>query len=605
MADPAAPEKDDPDTKPSGQAGPGAGSEAGPGAVSDAVTIGMLTPGKRSFMFILGIASGMPYVIFTGTLIAWLTEGGVTTSTIGVLSWAGLAYAFKFLWSPLISAINLPILPRAIGMGGLRRWMIACQAVIVASLVLISGLDPSRGVAIVALLAVLSTFASATQDIAIDAWRIRAAETSQMLDTLSTVVQLGYRSAVFIGGSGMLIYADIAGWGQAWIFVSIAMAICLASVFFIPDAEGNPVKGAARALPERRRVTLGVSLGKEREKFVWPVLAVWVTCLIILFGFMFYMVTAESPPSTRNFTLFAGPFIVAACVGAPVIAAIMILKRDPHPTGGEAPASGATDLLYTALLEPMIDLVYRLRYAAILILALVLTYRYADTVWGAFAYPFYLGAPETGGLAYTLSEIAFASKIFGVLMTITGTALAGFIIAGIGRMRALVIGGILAAATNLLYAELAVGGARVDAFIDFVHFDIVYGPLQAAANWLYTTPILDAPITIDDRIGRLLLVIAGENLVVGFASVAYVAYLSSIVNKHYAAVQYALLASLTMLIGVLGRGYLGELIENRGYAFVFILTAVLGLVGVAASVGEWLRQARIGVADKLKASIRD
>ena len=570
---------------------------------TDADTIGMLSPGKRTFMFILGIASGMPYVIFTGTLIAWLTDGGVTTSTIGVLSWAGLAYAFKFLWSPLISAINLPILPAAISMGGLRRWMIACQAVIVLSLVLISGLDPSRGVAIVALLAVLSTFASATQDIAIDAWRIRAAETSQMLDTLSTVVQLGYRSAVFIGGSGMLIYADVAGWGQAWIFVSVAMAICFASVFFIPDAEGRPVKGAP-ALPERRRVTLGVSLGKEREKFVWPVLAVWVTCLIILFGFMAYMVTAETPPSTRNFTLFAGPFIVAACVGAPVIAAIMILNRDPQPTGGEAPATGATDLLYTALLEPMIDLVYRLRYAAILILALVLTYRYADTVWGAFAYPFYLGAPETGGLAYTLSEIAFASKMFGVLMTITGTALAGFIIAGIGRMRALVIGGILAAATNLLYAELAVGGARVDAFIDFVHFDIVYGPLQAAANWLYTTPILDAPITIDDRIGRLLIVIAGENLVVGFASVAYVAYLSSIVNKNYAAVQYALLASLTMLIGVLGRGYLGELIENRGYAFVFILTAVLGLVGVAASIGEWIRQARIGAADRLKASER-
>ena len=543
-----------------------------------------LTPGKRTFMFVLGVASGLPYVIFTGTLIAWLTQGGVDTATIGVLSWAGLAYAFKFLWSPLIGAIDLPIMPKRLSMGGLRRWMIACQAVIVASLLLLSLIDPLQGVALVALLAVLSTFASATQDIAIDAWRIKAAETSQMLDVLSTVVQLGYRISTFIGASGVLIFAAAAGWNAAWIFVTCAMALCMLSVFFIPDAETGPA--------EKRHVTLGLSLGRQRSRFVWPVFAVWMVALTVLFGFMAFMVLAEDPPSTRNFTLFAGPFIVAACVGAPVAAAIMILKREPEPKSGEEPAKGATDILYTALLEPMIDLIYRLRWSAILILALVLTYRYADLVWGAFAYPFYLGAPETGGLAYSLTEIAFASKMFGVLMTITGTALAGGILLVLGQMRSLVLGAILAAATNLLYADLAVGGARVDAFIHFFHLDMIYPLLQPAADWLATTPVLDENIIVDDNLGRLMVVIAGENLVVGFASVVYVAYLSSIVNRNYAAVQYALLASLTMLIGVLGRGYLGELIQERGYAFVFILTAVLGMVGVTAATLEWIRQVR-------------
>jgi PAT family beta-lactamase induction signal transducer AmpG len=89
-----------------------------------------------------------------------------------------------------------------------------------------------------------------------------------------------------------------------------------------------------------------------------------------------------------------------------------------------------------------------------------------------------------------------------------------------------------------------------------------------------------------------MMVIGAENLAVGFASAAIVAYLSSIVNPKHAAVQYALFASLTMLIGSLGRGALGEMIEAKGFAYVFYLTAALGLVAVAASALEWLRQSR-------------
>ena len=94
---------------------------------------------------------------------------------------------------------------------------------------------------------------------------------------------------------------------------------------------------------------------------------------------------------------------------------------------------------------------------------------------------------------------------------------------------------------------------------------------------------------INERLGWLVAAIAGENLAVGFASVVFVAYLSAIVNPRYAAVQYALMASLTMLIGTLGRGALGELVEERGFAYVFIVTALLGLVAVVASVAEALR----------------
>jgi PAT family beta-lactamase induction signal transducer AmpG len=109
-------------------------------------------------------------------------------------------------------------------------------------------------------------------------------------------------------------------------------------------------------------------------------------------------------------------------------------------------------------------------------------------------------------------------------------------------------------------------------------------------------------VSIDERLSRLMIVIGAENLAVGFASAAIVAYLSSIVNPRYAAVQYALFASLTMLIGSLGRGALGELIEERGFAYVFYLTAALGLVAVAATALEWLRQMRAPAGAPLAAS---
>jgi MFS transporter, PAT family, beta-lactamase induction signal transducer AmpG len=100
---------------------------------------------------------------------------------------------------------------------------------------------------------------------------------------------------------------------------------------------------------------------------------------------------------------------------------------------------------------------------------------------------------------------------------------------------------------------------------------------------------------------RLMIAIAGENLAGGFASVAVVAYLTSVVNPRFAAVQYALLASLTMLIGTLGRPWLGAMIETQGYYSVFILTFWLGGIAVALSAFEWFRQSRLAPAEPLPA----
>lgn len=97
-----------------------------------------------------------------------------------------------------------------------------------------------------------------------------------------------------------------------------------------------------------------------------------------------------------------------------------------------------------------------------------------------------------------------------------------------------------------------------------------------------------------EKLARLMITIGGENLAIGIAGSAYIAWLSSIVAKGYSAVQYALLASLTLLVGTLGRGALGEMIEERGYYFVFVFTALIGVVAVVLCVLEWIREVRAG-----------
>lgn len=512
---------------------------------------------KLAAMAVFGFAAGTPNAALLGTLYAWLTQAGVDLSTIGVLSWGALAYGFKFLWSPLIGAWA-PGFARALGKR--RAWILICQSVVVLCLALIAVSDPAANLAIVAALSVVGAFAGATLDLAVDSWRIESSQADVSIDAMSATYQFGYRTASFLAGAGALFLSDAAGWPVA--FGSLAALMGLAAIGGLaapkaPDAvPADHGVGALEALASSRRIALAT------------VLVLWGGSAAVLFGFMAAAVLAETPPNVRGFVLQVGPWIILASIGGPALVAAWLLRR---PTTQEAPVRTP---LYDATLAPLTDLLRRLGWGAIVVLALILTYRFTDSVWGSFAYPFYLGSAG-GALGHTASEVAIASKTFGVIMTLTGVPLAALALATIGRTPSLVIGAAAAALTNLLYADLAMGAQHVDA---------VLGLLRAYE--------LFAMFGADARMARLMAVIAAENMAGGFATAVYVAYLSSIANPRFATMQYALLASLTLLIGALGRGALGEMIDERGYADAFILTAILGVIALFACLAEWFRQRR-------------
>lgn len=537
---------------------------------------------KSGFMALFGFASGLPFALFLGTLYAWLTEAEVSVETMGVFSLIGLAYAFQFLWSPLLDKVNIPGLRR---LGKRKQWIAPMQLLLGIILVTLSILDPKSQLGVFSLLAAIGAFASATQDIAINAWRIDVADDEATIDILSTITQMGFRLAALVGGALGLIIAERIGWPQTYVMMGVIMLSIGVAGLFAPDSDVEK-RSAATVAAENEDVAELYKVGEvEPATRNWALLAVgllwgWAISTVVLFMYRSMTYAPELRPNPTEFTATYGPLIIVATIVVPAFIAAWLakLKKDGRRVISATEAAfdpqdvKFTDHLYRALVLPLVEFVGRIGWALVLILALVLTYRITDAIWGTFAYPFYLGE-----LNYTGDEVAFASKFFGVGAIIAGLALGGWLITVIGRMFTLTLGAALAAATNLLYADLALGGTWMQAGSDVTGF-------SALINFM-------APFG-SEGLARLTFTIMWENLAIGIAGAAYIAWLSSIVNKQYAAVQYALLASLTLLVGTLGRGALGEMIEDRGYYDVFIFTALIGVVAVALCVLEWIREAR-------------
>ena len=523
---------------------------------------------KTAIMLVFGFSAGLPYTLLIGTLNAWLGEWEIDLATIGVLSWIGLAYAFKFLWSPLVDRVRLPGLER---LGRRRSWLIVCQVLLTLTFFGLALSDPRLALGWFALVAVIGAFASATQDVVIDAWRIDVADDRAPVEILSSIYQFGYRIAALIGGALALVLSERVSWPAVYAIMGGFMALTVIATLMAPDTPREAVERARSAL---RRA--GAIEPRLRAIGLAIVGAGWLWAIWTVAAFMTRVLTASpndpNPPVVGDFTKTMGPLIVAATVILPAIVAAVfnwLTARRGYILTADEPAPDAkgraADHAYSALILPLGELVRRIGWGVIIVLGLILSYRITDNIWGSFAFPFYLQE-----LQYSGDEVAFASKIFGVFMTMAGIAIGAALFATIGRMPTLLVGAIVAAASNLLYADLAAGAATIDAFARTFGLD-AFGH--------------------DLRMVRLLIAISGENIAGGLAGAAFVAYLSSITSREFSAVQYALLSSLTFLIGSLGRAAIGEAIDNIGYAPVFRFTAAIGLIAVAFVVLEWIRVA--------------
>ena len=392
----------------------------------------------------LGFSSGLPLLLVFSTLSLWLKDEGISKTMIGLFALVRTPYPFKFLWAPIIDRVPVPVLTALLGRR--RAWAVGSQMVLMAAILGLASTSPGLDPAMTALLALVVAFASASQDIIIDAYRIEILEERQQGAGAAMIVN-GYRFGMLAAGAGAISLADILSWSQVYAVMAGLVVVGLATVLLSPEPR-EPAAGGA-----------GTDVGAGR----------------------------------------------LAAVG----------------------------WLYGAVVAPFAQ--FMRRDGWVFILLFIMLYKLGDAYLGVMANPFYV---EMG---FTKQEIAAVSKVFGLGATIVGGLLGGAIVYRHGIRRALLVCGVLMAASNLVFAAQAAVGHNV---------------------------------------AMLMLTIAVENLTGGMGTAAFVAYLSSLCDVAYTATQYALLSSFMAFARDVLSASSGWLADQVDWVAFFLISTALAVPGL-------------------------
>lgn len=465
-------------------------------------------------LLFLGFSAGLPYLLIFSSLSIWLKEAGFDIKVITMFSWAMLGYSFKFVWAPLIDAISLPVLSQKLGHR--RSWLLMAQLLIIFAIFALGSIEPNNETALnyMAMLAVLLGFSSATQDIVIDAYRIEIADVS-LQSALSAVYTAGYRIALITAGAGALFLADFFGstteaysyqaWQKTYYIMASLMTIAVATTLLMKEPTQN-VQRYQRS--------------KTDYVHLFVLFLAGVSAFILAFSGISQILPDKIDSPLLKF--------VAECVKLLLSVAVSVLVGAGLVKSNIVNKQVATEVW----IDPIRDFFIRYGKKAVLLLLLIGLYRISDIVAGTTSNLFYLD------LGFSKTEIAWAVKTLGMWVAILGGFLGGLFAERFHIMKAMMIGAILASASNLLFFWLSMQGHSLPS--------------------LYTAVVLD-------------------NLASGLAQGVFIAFLSALTNIRFTAVQYAILSSLMTLIPKVLGGYSGGIVAQVGFGNFYVITAVMGL----------------------------
>jgi len=498
---------------------------------------------RALIMLVLGFSAGLPYLLIFDTLSVWLRQAEAPLDVIGLMSVVTMTYSIKFLWAPVVDRVKIPVLHQLFGKR--RAWMLLAQAGVVLGIWLIAtnmppvsaavagGVegadqpDPNMNVfVLVAACAALAALFGATQDIAIDAWRIEVAAVERQ-GVMAAAYQWGYRVSIIVSGALPLWLASRIGWTSSYSLMALVMGVGVLGVLLAPreNSIDAPRSEGARGSPwletaewAGRGVVLVIGAA-----FVGAGLAGRAEPLTFLFsaaGFNDFAAAVGEIWTTRPWG------VVLQVLGVLVGLVIVGLATYPVKNFNSRPSR----YFAATLKEPLEDFFKRYRDIALLILAMICVYRIADFVLNLMS-AFYVD------VGFSLDEIAGARKIFGVVMSVLGVGIGGWAVARFGLLRTLVAGAILQPLSNVIFGLL-----------------------------IYTGPWLPG----------LYLCIGIDNISAGIAGTALIAYMSSLTSLGFTATQYALFSSLYSLPGKLLGAVSGRIVEG-------------GIASATAPGGGWLR----------------
>jgi len=442
---------------------------------------------RRSLVMLgLGFASGLPYMLIFDTLSLWLRDAGLSLAVIGFFSLATLSFSFKFLWAPLIDRTKVPVLHGLVGHR--RAWMLVCQAVIIAGLLLISGINPATNLPLMAAVAVVVGFATASQDIVIDAWRIEVVDTDRQ-GQMTVVVQWGYRAAMMIAGIVPLILAETFGWNISYLAMAAVMLVGVVSTLLAPREKAHVI----RPIP-----TDDINQPKALQ------LAEWLVRLAVLLAGALLVGSGLSGDASLLSQAVGGEALAEAWKAKPngiwlqlagVLAGLVVIITAAWPIPRIRTKPGV--YLSTALGSPLTEFLKRYAGVAGLILATICVYRVSDFVLNIMN-PFYRD------LGFSLLEIGEIRKVFSIPASMFGVFLGGVLVGRFGLMKTLIVGAFAQPISNLAFIWLAMSG--------------------------HNPSVLLGSICID-------------NVANGIAGTALITYMSSLTSTGFTATQYAMFSS--------------------------------------------------------------
>ena len=418
---------------------------------------------KSLRMLFLGFAAGLPILLIFSTLSVWLFKAGVNRATITLFSWVGFAYSFKFIWTPIVDNLKLPILGK---LGHRRSWLLLSQLMIILSLIFISFTDPKTSLICTAIAAIFIAFSSATQDIVLDAFRIESAS-KNLQGALSSMYLTGYRIAMIVAGAGSLWIASFLGteiynqkvWQQVYQIMALLMLFGVLTVFYSSE-------------PKIKR-----NIEKNSNQKIKFFIAFLVSLAGFILCYLYFKDLFDSKDPIINFLNEFIKIIFCFLTFSLIIFFLIKIKFLNKESAKNAYA------------KPVLDFLNRHGSKATSILLLIGLYRISDVVLGVMANVFYI---EKG---FSIAEIATYSKFFGTIATIVGGVIGGLASVHLGVMRSLFIGALISALSNILFAWLALVAADVKILAFVITADNVASGFAGATFIVYLSALTSIKFT--------------------------------------------------------------------------------------------------------------
>lgn len=489
-------------------------------------------------IFCFGIASGFPWVMIGSAMSGWLKDEGLSRSSIGLFGLIFVAYSINFLWSPLVDRLKVPLL--TVKMGQRRSWIIFSQLIILLSALQLSQLDAAHQLNLMALFGLVIAISGATQDIAIDAYRIDslADKDSNYMAAGSAMATAGWWTGYAGLGSIPFILVDQPNWQWPQVYLVLALVMSILMLTAIIVNEPKSQREEAQKLIELNYLQ---ALPNHGNKPLAILLILPLIILSIVYANIGYPGWPEHLISSESQFSFISIFIVSLLI---VFTKQLSALNSSMAKSSAYDAQLATELkplvihkltawLLTTLVAPIHEFFQRNGpKLAISILLFIFLFKLGEAYLGRMSIVFYR---EVG---FSNSDIAYYSKMINWAVTIVFSLIGSVFTIRYGILKGLFIGGIAMASSNLLFAALALVGPDKALFAFTVFVD------GFTSAW---------------------------------GSVAFVALLSVLCNKTFTASQYALMASLGTFGRVMLGSYSGIMVDwlDGNWALFFVLTSLM------------------------------